>query len=192
MATRDPRVDAYIAKSNEFARPILEFIRDAVHTAVPDVTETIKWGMPFFEYKGILCQMAAFKAHCGIHFWNATAIKGEKTAHWDRIESLDDLPSKKDLVAIVKKAAKLNEEGVKPARKPPSKRPPFEVPPELSDALAKNKKAKVAFEAFPPSHQREYAEWIGEAKRAETREKRVAQAVEWIAEGKSRNWKYER
>jgi hypothetical protein len=192
MGTFDPRVDAYIAKSNEFARPILEFIRDAVHKGCPDATETIKWGMPFFEHEGILCQMAGFKAHCGLHFWNSSAITGEKTAWWDRIESFDDLPPKKELVALVKKAARLNADGVKPARKPPSKKPPLELPDELMIALAKNKKAKAAFDAFPVSHKREYAEWISEAKRAETREKRVQQAVEWMAEGKSRNWKYER
>jgi hypothetical protein len=186
MGTFDPRVDGYIAKSNEFARPILEFVRDAVHEACPDVTETIKWGMPFFEYHGIVCQMAGFKAHCGIHFWNSSAITGDKTPWWDRIESYDALPPKKELVSLVRKAAQLNADGVKPVRKKPAKKPPFEVPAELVAALAKNKKARVSFEAFPPSHRRAYAEWISEAKRPETRERRVLQAVERIAEGKRR------
>jgi uncharacterized protein YdeI (YjbR/CyaY-like superfamily) len=192
MGARDPRVDAYIAKSADFAKPILEAIRDAVHRGCPDVSESIKWGMPFFEYHGILCQMAAFKAHCSLHFWNSSAVTGEQTTRGDRIESVADLPPKKELVALVAKAAKLNEEGVKPKRTPRETKSPLEVPDELMIALAKNKKAKAAFDALPASHKREYAEWISEAKRAETREKRVQQAVEWMAEGKSRNWKYER
>ena len=188
MGKRDPRMDAYIEKSAPFAKPILKYLRDAVHEAVPDVQETMKWSMPFFEYKGPLCNMAAFKAHCAFGFWKSSLL-GE--SRMERITSVDDLPSKKDLIRIAKAAAKLNEEGVKVPRttKP---RPELKTPADLTTALAKNKKAKSTFDAFAPSHRREYIAWITEAKTDATRERRLQQAVEWIAEGKSRNWKYEK
>lgn len=190
---KDARVDAYIAKAPAYARPIIEEFREIVHRAAPDISENIKWGAPAFELNGIVCQIAAFKNYCSIHFWNHGAIlPNDDESRFGKLTSVRDLGPKQELIELVAKAAKLNADGVKPVRKPAAKKPPFEVPAELTAALAKNKKAKAAFDAFPPSHQREYAEWIGEARRAETREKRVAQAIEWIAEGKSRNWKYER
>jgi uncharacterized protein YdeI (YjbR/CyaY-like superfamily) len=198
MGTRDPRVDAYIAKSANFAKPILTHIREIVHTACPDVVETTKWSMPFFEYRGPLANMSAFKEHVGFGFWKGALVVGRGSAddertmgQFGRITSIEDLPTKKELVALIKKAAKLNEEGVKVEKKK-APRPELPVPAELAVALAKNKQARANFEAFPPSHKREYNEWIGEAKREETRAARVAQAIEWIAEGKSRNWKYEK
>ena len=198
MGTRDPRVDAYIAKSADFAKPILTHIREIVHAACPDVEETMKWSMPFFDYHGPLCNMAAFKAHVGFGFWKGALVLGRGTAdderamgQFGRITSVKDLPPKKELTALIKKAAKLNEEGVKVEKKK-APRAELPVPPELAAALAKNKKARANFEAFPPSHRRDYNEWIGEAKREETRAARVKQAIEWIAEGKSRNWKYEK
>jgi uncharacterized protein YdeI (YjbR/CyaY-like superfamily) len=198
MGTRDPRVDAYIAKSADFAKPILTHIRDVVHAACPEVGETIKWSSPFFDYHGTMCQMAAFKEHVALGFWKGALVVGRASGDDDRaagqfgrITSIKDLPSKKELNAYIKKAMKLNEEGVAVPKTKKAK-PELPVPPELVAALAKNKKARTAFEAFPPSHRREYNEWIGEAKREETREARVTQAIEWIAEGKSRNWKYQR
>jgi len=198
MPSRDPRIDAYIAKSADFAKPILTQIRETVHAACPEVEESIKWSMPAFMYKGPLMNMAAFKAHATAGFWKGELVIGRSAGddgramgHLGRLTSVKDLPPKKELVALIKKAAKLNEEGVKVEKKK-APRPALRVPPELAAALARNKKAQAAFTAMPPSHQREYNEWIGEAKREETRAARVKQAIEWIAEGKSRNWKYQK
>ena len=198
MGSRDPRVDAYVAKAPDFAKPILTHIRETVHTACPEVVETTKWSMPFFDYHGPLVNMAAFKEHAALRFWKAALVLGQSSdaddpamGQFGRLTSVKDLPPKKELVALIRKAAQLNEEGVKVEKKK-TPRAELPVPAELSAALAKNKKARANFEAFPPSHRREYNEWIGEAKREETRAARVKQAVEWIAEGKARNWKYEK
>jgi uncharacterized protein YdeI (YjbR/CyaY-like superfamily) len=201
--TTDPRIDAYIQKSAEFARPILEHIRKLVHKACPDAEETVKWGMPFFMNNGaILCNMAAFKEHCAFGFWNAPLLKDpegilqvkEKNAmgHLDRISSKKDLPADKILIAYLQEGAALNAAGIKkPAvKKAPKKELP--VPEELTAAFKKNKKARDNFEGFSPSHRREYIEWIMEAKTDATREKRIATTVEWLTEGKSRMWKYEK
>ncbi len=198
MGTRDPRVDAYIAKSPDFAKPILLHIREAAHSGCPGVVETMKWSVPFFDYEGPLCNMAAFKEHVRFHFWKGALVVGPRPeedepvmGQFGRITSVKDLPSKKELVALVKKAATLNKDGVKVVKKKAT-RAELPVPSELAAALAKNKKARAAFEAFPPSHRREYSEWVGDAKRDETRAARVKQAIEWIAEGKARNWKYQK
>jgi uncharacterized protein YdeI (YjbR/CyaY-like superfamily) len=199
MATRDPRVDAYIAKSADFARPILEHLRAVVHAACPDVEETMKWSFPHFQYKGMLCSMAAFKEHCALGFWKGSLILGEAGGGSDgamgqfgRITKLGDLPSKKILVGYIKKAMELNEAGVKsPTRsKPKAPKPEAVVPDDLATALKNNPAARAAFDKFPPSHRREYIEWITEAKTAPTRARRLETAVEWMAEGKPRNWKY--
>ena len=191
MSNRDPRVDAYIAKAPAFAKPIIERVREAVHAAVPDVEETMKWSTPFFDYKGPLCMVAAFKEHCRFGFWKGSLVTGRTSGEKiEKITSVDDLPSKKELVALVKKAVQLNEEGIKPVR--PAKAPKKEAatPDDLAAALKKNRKAGAAFEKFPPSHRRDYIEWITGAKADDTRKRRLDQAIEWIAEGKPRNWKY--
>lgn len=197
MAKRDPRVDDYIEKSADFARPILRHLREVVHAGCPDVEETMKWSRPHFEYHGPMAFVGAFKEHCTFGFWKPELVLGAAAAeggmgHFGRIISVEDLPPKKVLVGYVKKAARLNEAGVKPARASRPRKPKAElaVPDVLVAALRKNRKANGVWEAFAPSHRREYAEWIAEAKRDETRARRVAQAVEWIAEGKQRNWKY--
>lgn len=198
MATHDPRIDAYITKSAEFARPILERLRAIVHEACPDVEETIKWGAPNFVYAGgILCMMAAFKQHASFGFWKEALVVGEDTGRKGmgsigKLTSIRDLPPKKQLLAWIHKAMALNAQGVKTpgVRKTSKPKPPPIAPPELTAALKQNHKAKATWDAFPPSHKREYIEWITEAKREQTRQKRLAQAVEWMAEGKSRNWKY--
>ena len=203
MAATDPRIDAYIAKSAPFARPILEHLRELIHKACPDVQETIKWGFPFFEYNGALCNTAAFKQHCSFGFWKAALLKDPEgilqvadkhsMGHLDKITSLKDLPADKILIAYIKQAAQLNKEGVKmPARTPSAPKKELPAPAELVAALKKNKKAQAAFDAFPPSHRREYIEWITEAKTEETRQKRMATTLEWLMEGKSRNWKYQK
>jgi uncharacterized protein YdeI (YjbR/CyaY-like superfamily) len=204
MPSTDARIDAYIAKSAEFARPILSHLRKIVHKGCPGVTETVKWGMPFFEYGGeIVCNMAGFKEHCSFGFWKASLLKDpegvlniknkESMGHFDRIASLKDLPADKVMVALVKEAALINEQGVKKPR-PAAKAPKAALPEpaELTTALKKNKKARTVFDGFPPSHRREYIEWITEAKTEATREKRIATTVEWLVEGKSRNWKYQK
>jgi uncharacterized protein YdeI (YjbR/CyaY-like superfamily) len=204
MPTTDTRIDAYIEKKADFAKPILKHIRELVHKACPGVQETIKWGMPYFDYEGsVLCAMAAFKEHCTFLFWKASLMKDpekifqiterEAMGHFGRITSLKDLPSDKILIAYIKEAAKLNEEDIKlPPRKKPvlSKEP--ETPNYFSAALKKNKKARVVFDNFPHGKKKEYIEWLTEAKTEATRNKRLETAVEWIAEGKSRNWKYEK
>jgi uncharacterized protein YdeI (YjbR/CyaY-like superfamily) len=199
MATRDPRVDAYIAKSADFARPILAHLREVVHAACPDAEETMKWSFPHFQYKGILCSMAAFKEHCAFGFWKSSLVLGEASGGSDeamgqfgRITKLSDLPSKKVLTGYIKKAMELNEAGVKsPTRsKPKTPRAEPVVPDDLAAALEKNAAAHASFQDFSPSHKREYVEWITEARTSATRTRRLATAIEWMAEGKSRNWKY--
>jgi len=197
MGKRDPRVDAYIAKSADFGKPILNHIREVVHESCPEVEETMKWGMPHFEYEGILCGMGSFKEHCALHVWKGSLIVGdgprEAMGQFGRITRISDLPSGKILTGYIKQAMKLKEDGVKnPARSKPRKKAALVVPSELASALKKNKKAAAAFKEFPPSHKREYADWISEAKREDTRKRRADTAVEWMAEGKSRNWKYEK
>jgi uncharacterized protein YdeI (YjbR/CyaY-like superfamily) len=196
MGTRDPRVDAYIAKSPEFAKPILTHIRELVHAACPEAGETMKWSTPHFDYRGeMMCAMAAFKEHAALRFWKAPLIKGldsggDSAGQFGRLASVKELPGKQVLSGYIKQAMALNDQGVTVRKPKTAPKPEAEVPKELAAALAKNKKAKAVFEAFPPGHRREYCEWIAEAKRDETKTKRVTQAVEWIAEGKSRNWKY--
>lgn len=203
MGKKEPRVDEYIKKAQPFAQPILKHIRELVHKVCPDTEEKWKWSFPHFDYKGgPMCSMAAFKQHCAFGFWKAALMKdaalltGEESkgamGSLGRITSLKDLPSDKKLTAWIKEAMKLNDEGVKLNRESPTKHPRkvIVVPDYMTAALKKNKTAFAAWEAFSPSHRREYAEWITEAKTEETRNKRLAQAIEWISEGKGRNWKY--
>lgn len=203
MPTRSPQVDAYIAKAAPFAQPILEKIRDAFHAAHPEIEEVMKWSIPHFQYKGIVGSMAAFKYHVSWGFWKASLMpdpKGILSPVGDRtsmagvkLASEKELPPKKVMVEYVRAAIRLNEEGVKVERAPSTRSAaPIEVPDDLAAALKKDKKAKAAFEAFSPSHKREYIEWITEARQEATRQKRLATTLEWLAEGKSRNWKYER
>ena len=194
MARKDPRVDAYIEKAAPFAKPILRFLRTAVHNGCPDLEETIKWGMPHFDYKGPICGMAAFKEHCAFGFWKRALIFGnsnqeeEGMGQFGRITSLKDLPDEKTLIGHVRKAADLNEKGIKVRDR--KKRKPLPVPAYLTAALKKNTKARTTFENFSPSHRRDYIEWLTEAKREETRKQRLQIALDWMAQGKPRNWKY--
>jgi uncharacterized protein YdeI (YjbR/CyaY-like superfamily) len=191
MGRKDPRVDAYIENAADFAKPILVHIRKVVHTALPDVEEDIKWRTPTFMHRGILCGMAAFKSYCAMGFWKESLVFDSHKDEISRIESVRDLPADKALIALVKKAAKLNDDGVKVERmaaKGPRK--PLKVPPYLTAALRKNKQAQGAFSEFSYSNKKEYVEWLTEAKTDATRRKRLATAIGWIAEGKARNWKY--
>ena len=194
---RDPRIDAYIERAAPFAQPILEHVRALVHEACPDVEETIKWGMPTFVHAGgILCGMAAFKQHASFGFWKHALVVGDAQPQagmgsYGKLASLDDLPTRKTLLAHIRKAMQLNEGGVTSTARKAAPKPPPDTPEDLAAALGRNKAAKATFDAFPPGCKREYIDWINEAKREETRAKRLAQAIDWMAEGKRRNWKYE-
>ncbi|MEP7263804.1 MAG: YdeI/OmpD-associated family protein [Bacteroidota bacterium] len=202
MIKKDKRVDTYIFNAAPFAQEILMHFRALVHKACPEVEETVKWSMPFFDYKGeMLCNMAAFKKHCAIGFWKAAFMKDAKKlkdgnqeamGHYGRITSVKDLPDNKTIIANIKEAMKLNDDGIKmPAKKKAAVKEP-DVPEELMKALSKNKKARTFFDSFPPSQRREYILWITEAKSEATRIKRLETAMEWITEGKHRHWKYQK
>jgi uncharacterized protein YdeI (YjbR/CyaY-like superfamily) len=198
MAAKDPRVDAYIARAAPFARPILTHLRGVIRTAVPEAEETIKWGMPHWVHHGILCCIAGFKGHCALVIRRGQdllgdAAKDDAMGQFGRITSRDDLPSKAALVRLLRAAARKNAAGADAPRRPPrARKPEATVPPDLAAALRKDARARATFEAFSPSRRRDYVEWIVEAKAEETRARRLAQAVAWMAEGKARNWKYER
>ena len=199
MGKKDLRVDAYIARAPDFAKPILIHVRKVVHGACPEVEETLKWGVPSFTHNGLLCGMAAFKQYCALSFWKGALITDRKGNRADeawgdggRLRSMSDLPSARVLAGYVKKAAALNENGVKVPKPKPKPKPAIAMPPAFRAALNKSAKARAAFERMSPSHKREYLEWITEAKGEDTRRRRIATAIEWMAEGKSRNWKYER
>lgn len=199
MPTTDPRVTAYIAKSAPFARPVLTHLRAVVHAACPDVIETMKWSTPHFEHHGLMCGMAAFKAHCAFGFWRAALVlpaedpKAQRAmGQFGRITSLDDLPGDRVLAQWIRKAARLNESGERPRTPPKRPRPALRMPADLAAALARHAKASAHWAAFAPSARRDYIEWITEAKRPETRAQRLATTIAWVAAGKRRNWKYER
>ena len=200
MGTQDPRVDDYIEKSAPFAQPILRHLREVVHAAAPGIEETLKWGIPHFMRDGIVCSMAAFKQHCVFGFWkHALVVKdggdrsGDAMGSFGRIESLSDLPSRKALAGYVREAVRLNEAGLKLPKATAPKHPKTHAMPEaLRAGLAGNAKARAAFERLTPSQRYEYVEWIAEAKREDTRERRLAAALDWIAEGKTRHWKYQK
>lgn len=201
MGTTDPRIDAYIAASAPFAQPILQHIRAVVHAACPETEETMKWSFPHFQYRGgMLCSMASFKAHCAFGFWLGSQVLGDDVTEdamgqFGRIASVKDLPSKTVLTKYIKKAMALSDAGVKQSRPGATaakrKKLAVTVPPELAKALRRHAEARHHFEAFSPSQQREYTEWVAEAKREDTRERRVQQAIDLLSEGKTRNWKYE-
>jgi len=197
VPTIDPYIDSYIESAEEFAKPILSHIRSLVHTACPDVTETKKWSFPHFDYKGIMCSMASFKAHCAFGFWKQSlleqdAFPAEKAAmgSFGRITSISDLPDDATMIKLIQDAMKLNEQGIKASR-PRSEKKELVVPDVLLEALGKSASASATFNGFPYSKKRDYAEWIAGARSNATRDKRLATTIEWLADGKSRNWKYE-
>lgn len=198
----NPKIDAYIEKSAEFAQPILHHLRELVHTACPEVVESIKWSFPNFEYAGsLLCHMAAFKQHCTFGFFKGalledpngalTATGEQAMGHLGRITSLSDLPPDGVLIGLIQQAMRLNEEKISIPKKKSEKKD-LEIPEYFLQALERHEKAREVFEKFSYSHRRDYLEWIAEAKTEATRDKRLQQAMEWMAEGKGRNWKYEK
>lgn len=200
MPDDSKKVDAYIAQAAPFAKPIIEKVRRVVHKACPDIEERLKWGMPSFEKNGLVCGVAAFKAHASFGFWRAkqlddpAGILKDKRGGMmgEKLTDVSQLPADSILVDYVKRAVALNESGAKsPMSRPKGpKKPEAKVPPDLAASLKKNAKARATFEGFSPSHRREYVEWITEAKQEETRKRRLDQAIEWLAQGKPRNWKY--
>lgn len=203
MATTDKRIDQYIDKAPAFAQPILHYLRSIVRETCPGASETIKWGFPHFEYNNsILCSMAAFKKHCIFAFWLGSKLKdphgllnrvGEKSAmgHFGQVKTVDDLPARRILIQYLKEAMKLNEAGVTITRTAVANRT-LEVPDFFLASLKKNKKAKMVFDGFSYTNKKDYVEWLTEAKTEATRLKRLETALEWLAEGKTRNWKYEK
>lgn len=198
MPTTDPRIDAYIDKSQDFAKPILKHLRKLVHQACPQVVETMKWSFPHFDYKGMMCSMASFKAHCAFGFWKESLMEEasfpEKNAmgSFGRITSLKDVPNDATMKKLIKEAVRLNDEGIKVEKVVSKPTKAVAVPDVLLEALAQNEKAAETFNNFPPSCKREYIEWITEAKTESTRDKRIATTIEWLSMGRRRNWKYEK
>jgi uncharacterized protein YdeI (YjbR/CyaY-like superfamily) len=201
MEKKNPEVDAYIENAAPFARPILNHLRRLVHAANPAITETIKWGFPHFEYKGLVCNMAAFKQHCTFGFWKASLLSDAqgmltqigKTAmgHLGQIKSVSELPPDDMLVDYIREAIRLNEEDQKvPAKAPGKESKDLQVPDFFQQALAQHPAALNTFQHFSRSQQKEYVNWLLDAKTEATRNKRLATALEWLAEGKMRNWKY--
>jgi len=195
--SRDPRIDAYIAKAQPYARPILEKVRDRVHAVVPGLEETMKWSMPAYTLGGkIVLITAAFKAHMALNFWRGQELRGEAAnadamGQFGKIATVDDLPSDEELDRLIREAADLAKMAPAPRKTKHEPKPPPELHPEFAKALANAPKAKAVLDGFPPSAQRDYFEWIAEAKQDATRQKRIATAVEWLAEGKRRHWKYQ-
>jgi uncharacterized protein YdeI (YjbR/CyaY-like superfamily) len=200
----NPQFDTYIDRSADFAQPILNHLRKLIHKACPEVEEKMKWSFPNFEYKGsILCSMAAFKHHCTFGFWlggvmddpEQILIKIGETAmgQFGRIKGLEDLPKDDIIIRYIHEAMRLTAERIKPPKKDITiEKVELTIPIELSDALQGNDKARATFDHFSPSKRKEYIEWINDAKTATTKEKRITTAIKWLAEGKSKNWKYEK
>lgn len=195
--SRDPRVDAYIAKAQPFARPILDKVRDRVHSALPDVEEAIKWSMPAYMVGGkIVAITAAFKAHAALNFWRGQELRetgggADAMGQFGKLRSVEHLPSDAELDRLIREAAELAKRAPAPRKTKHAPKPTPAVHPDFAAALDKTPTAKAALDGFPPSAQRDYFEWIAEAKQDATRQKRIATAIQWLSEGKRRNWKYE-
>ena len=195
--SRDPRIDAYIAKAQPFARPILEKVRERVRSVLPGAEEAIKWSMPAYTVDGkIVAITAAFKAHAAINFWRGQELRGsdanaEAMGQFGKLKSVEDLPSDAELDRLIREAADLAKSAPAPRKTKNEPKPAPAMPPQLAAALESAPKAKAALDGFPPSAQRDYFEWIAEAKQDGTRQKRIATTIEWLSEGKRRHWKYE-
>lgn len=201
MEQYDSRVDAYIAKSADFAKPILTHLRELVHRASSEIKETMKWSSPFFDYEGPVCQMAAFNKHCAFGFWKAALLddpyqilnqEADTAGSLGRITSITDLPEDEILIQYIQQALLLNKEGIKapPRPKTPLDKNELGVPTYLTEALNQHHDAKEHFEKFSPSQKKEYITWLEDAKTESTRLKRLNTAIEWVSEGKIRHWKY--
>ncbi len=200
MPTTNPAIDAYITKAQPFAQPILLHLRKLVHKACPNVEEKVKWGMPFFDYKGPMSNMAAFKQHCSFGFWKASLMSNPillanaqsevAMGHLGKITSLQDLPKDQQIIAYIKEAMQLNEDGKKVVKAKPTAPKELIIPDDISKAIKQNELAFATFQSFPTSHKKEYIVWIDSAKTDATKQKRLAKAIETMAEGKPHNWQY--
>jgi uncharacterized protein YdeI (YjbR/CyaY-like superfamily) len=194
---REPRIDAYIAKAAPFAKPILEKVRERVHAVAPDAEEAMKWSAPGFTVDGkILLMMAAFKAHAALNFWRGQEIgdgnpKAGAMGQFGRLTSIGDLPPDAELDALIREAVALAKTAPAPRKVKHEPKPAAEIHPEFAAALKVSPKAQETLDGFPPSARREYLDWVAEAKQDKTRAKRIADAIEWLSEGKRRHWKYE-
>jgi uncharacterized protein YdeI (YjbR/CyaY-like superfamily) len=195
--SRDPRIDSYIAKAQPFARPILAHVRERVHAVLPNAEETLKWSMPAYTISGkIVLITAAFKAHMALNFWRGQELRGDAAnadamGQFGKIKSMGELPGDAELDRLIREATELAKSAPAPRKTKSAPKPPPELHPEFAAALAKAPKAKTVLDGFPPSAQRDYFEWIAEARQDSTRQKRIATAIEWLGEGKRRHWKYE-
>ncbi|WPU95271.1 YdeI/OmpD-associated family protein [Mucilaginibacter sabulilitoris] len=203
MKNFDPKVDEYIATSADFAKPVLEHWRQLIHDNCPDVVEAIKWGFPHFDYKGdFMCVIASYKNHCSFTFlkaelMNDARLKDSKTLKpiqrfLGKVTKLSDLPPDEEFIGMLKEAMVLNEKGIKVMAPKSDKPKVLEMPDYFSEKLAGNAKAKAVFESKSDSFRKDYIIWISDAKTDATRQKRMEEAIEWIAEGKGRFWKYEK
>jgi len=199
METYDPRQDEYIAKAADFAQPILIHLRQLIHDTVPEIQETMKWSMPFFDLKGPVCQMAAFKQHCTFGLWKGALLsdpdnlleKSDSMGHFRRIISLADLPADEILMQYIREAVELNKQGIKIVKPKSTIKPPLVVPGYFATLLKEHPQAETQFNAFSNSHKKEYIEWITDAKTEGTRQKRMLTALEWLSQGRSRHWKHQ-
>jgi uncharacterized protein YdeI (YjbR/CyaY-like superfamily) len=195
--SRDPRIDAYIERAKPFAQPILAHVRERVHAALPEVEETTKWSAPAFTVGGkILLMMAAFKEHAALNFWRGQQLRGDAAnadamGQFGKLKRLGDLPGDAELDKLIRESAELAKSAPAPRKVKHAPKPPPEVHPEFAEALAGAPQAKAALDGFPPSAQRDYFEWISNAKQDATRAKRIVTAIEWLSEGKRRHWKYQ-
>ena len=195
--TGDPRIDAYIAKAQPFARPILEHVRARVRAAAPEAVETTKWSAPAFTIDGkILLVMAAFKAHAALNFWRGQELRGDQASadgmgQFGKLTSVHDLPPDTELDRLIRQAAELSKAAPAPRQAKHAPKPSADVHPDFTVALKANPKAQTTLDGFPPSARREYVDWVNDAKQEATRAKRIADAIQWLSEGKRRHWKYE-
>jgi uncharacterized protein YdeI (YjbR/CyaY-like superfamily) len=196
--SRDPRIDAYIANAQPFARPILEKVRERVHAMIPGAEEALKWSMPAYTVGGkILLITAAFKAHAALNFWRGQELRGQASnadamGQFGKLKSVGDLPPDAELDRLIREAGEMAAKAPAPRETKHAPKPPPEMHPEFASALAKAPKSKAALDSFPPSAQRDYLEWVAEAKQESTQQKRIATAIEWLSEGKRRHWQYQR
>jgi uncharacterized protein YdeI (YjbR/CyaY-like superfamily) len=199
----NPELDDYLAKSAGFAKPIMQHLRELLHETCPEIVEEIKWGIPHFDYKGeMMCIFAAHKNHCSFTFWKESLMSDQKfkenpslqasKRYLGKIISLSDLPSDKQLVAYIKEAMALNENGVKLVPRKSEKPKNIAIPDYFAKELAAKPKVKKIFDSKSDSFRKDYLVWITDAKTETTRQKRIAESLEWIAEGKGRFWKYDK
>jgi uncharacterized protein YdeI (YjbR/CyaY-like superfamily) len=200
-STRQSKFEAYADQLPDFAIPIFGHLRALVHATCPQVSEEVKWSIPHFVHGGEnLCIFAAYAKHCSFSFakdslmadprLKSSAARPAAKRFMGRLTTLSDLPPDDDLAAWIAEAMSLNDRGIKLPPRQSDGSKPVEVPQAFTDALAANPAAKAVFDTKSPSFRKEYNVWIGDAKTDATRQKRIGEALTWIAEGKGRFWKY--